>query len=162
MNKIKFIVNPLVVAAALTGLTFGAHAATLKSAADALNISNTTSIEFSATGYWYQFGQAPAPTLAWPQFDVSNYVADINYEKPSARVQIIRKQSIEAGRNRPAPVEQKPDQYLSGDYAWNLAVPQNSTPGTAPIASSQHASVEERYAEIWSTPHGFIKAALAN
>jgi len=147
---------------ALTFSAISSQAATLQSAASALKIADTTSITFSGTGHWYQFGQAPAPTLAWPQFDVSSYSAEINYAKPAAHVQITRKQTIEAGRNRPAPVEQKPDQYFSNGYAWNLAAPANSAPGTAPVAQTQPAAIEERSAEIWSTPHGFLKAALAN
>ncbi len=158
MKKIVFSASLL--ALALTAAS--TQAASLQSAADALKVSSTKSIEFSATGRWFQFGQAPAPELAWPAFEVSSYTADINYEKPAARVQIIRKQLVEAGRNRPAPVEQKPDQYISNGIAWNVAAPQNSPAGTAPVASNQPATVEERSAEIWSTPHGFLKAALAN
>lgn len=158
MNKLLFSTSVLALALAAAST----QAATLQSAADALKVSNTKSIEFTATGRWFQFGQAPAPDLAWPAFEVSNYTADINYEKSAARVQIIRKQLVETGRNRPAPVEQKPDQYISNGVAWNLAAPQNSPAGTAPVASAQPAAVEERNAEIWSTPHGFLKAALAN
>jgi glyoxylase-like metal-dependent hydrolase (beta-lactamase superfamily II) len=158
MKKIVFSASLL--ALALTAAS--TQAASLQSAADALKVSNTKSIEFSATGRWFQFGQAPAPELAWPAFEVSSYTADINYEKSAARVQIVRKQLVEAGRNRPAPLEQKPDQYINNGVAWNLAAPQNSPAGTAPVASSQPAAVEERNAEIWSTPHGFLKAALAN
>lgn len=102
------------------------------------------------------------PNLPWPQFDVSSYAASINYDGPSSHVQIVRKQTIEAGRQRPVPVEQKPDLYFSGAQAWNLAPPPNSPPGTAPIPTSQPAAVEERAAEIWATPQGFLKAALAN
>lgn len=160
MNKVKYLT--VFFALSLTVTATHSSAATLQSAADALKITNTKSIEFSGAGHWFQFGQAPAPTLAWPQFDVSSYIADINYEKPAARVQIVRKQTIEAGRNRPAPVEQKPDQYFSGGFAWNLAAPANSAPGTAPVPSSQPTAVEERSVEIWSTPHGFLKAAIAN
>jgi glyoxylase-like metal-dependent hydrolase (beta-lactamase superfamily II) len=160
MKKIHFPLGAL--ALALVIASAQSSAASLQSAADALKIAEAKSIEFSGAGHWFQFGQAPAPTLAWPQFDVSSYIADINYEKPAARVQIIRKQTIEAGRNRPAPVEQKPDQYVGGGFAWNLAAPANSAPGTAPVPSSQPAAIEERSAEIWSTPHGFLKAAIAN
>lgn len=158
MRRIKFSISVLTLALAAAS----SQAATLQSAATAFKAAETNSIAFSGTGHWYQFGQAPAPTLAWPQFDVSSYNAEINYQKPAAHVQIVRKQTIEAGRNRPAPVEQKPDQYFSTGYAWNLAAPANSAPGTAPVASAQAAAVEERSAEIWSTPHGFLKAALAN
>lgn len=135
---------------------------TLQTAAAALGVNELKSIEFSGTGYWYQFGQAPAPTLPWPQFDVSGYTATINYENPAARVQIARTQALEAGRTRPAPVEQKVDQYVSGVHAWNLAIPANAQPGTTPVPAPQPAAFAERTAEIWATPHGFLKAALAN
>jgi len=160
MSRVHFAKRLL--ALALVTASAASQAVTLQSAADALKVSSTKTIEFSATGHWYQFGQAPAPSLAWPQFDVSNYTASINYDLPAARIQIVRKQTIEAGRNRPAPVEQKVDQYINTSYAWNLAAPQNSAPGTAPVAATQPATIEERNAEIWSTPQGFIKAALAN
>jgi glyoxylase-like metal-dependent hydrolase (beta-lactamase superfamily II) len=134
----------------------------LHSAADALDVAHTRSIEFSGTGHWYQFGQAPNPGLAWPPFGLSRYTADIDYDTSSARVQITRKQIIEPGRNRPTPVEQKVDQYLSGGTAWNVAAPNNSPPGTAPVVSVQPLAVEERAAEILATPQGFLKAAEAN
>jgi glyoxylase-like metal-dependent hydrolase (beta-lactamase superfamily II) len=134
----------------------------LQEAADLLGAANTNSLEFSGAGRWFQFGQAPAPKLAWPQFDVSSYTADINYATHSARVQIVRKQTIEAGRQRPAPVEQRPDQYVSGEHAWNLAPAANAAPGAAPVPTAQPASASERSAEIWATPQGFLKAALAH
>ena len=117
------------------------------------------SIEFSGTGRWFQFGQAPSPTLPWPQFDVSSYTATINYETPAARVQMTRKQTVEPGRVRPAPVEQRPDQYVSGTSAWNMAPPAGAPAGTPAAPQPQPAAVEERTMEIWSTPHGFLKAA---
>ncbi len=147
---------------AMTMAVWSAHAASLQEAATALGAASTKSIEFSGSGRWFQFGQAPNPNLPWPQFDVSSYAASINYDGPSSHVQIVRKQTIEAGRQRPVPVEQKPDLYFSGAQAWNLAPPPNSPPGTAPIPTSQPAAVEERAAEIWATPQGFLKAALAN
>jgi len=139
-----------------------AMAASLQEAASALGAASAKSIEFSATGRWFQFGQAPNPTLPWPRFDVSAYTADFNYDAPAARVQITRKQFVEADRQRPTPVEQKVDAYLNGATAWNVAPPQGAAPGTAPVATPQPAAVEERVAEIWSTPQGFLKAALAN
>src|SRR5947209_250660 len=75
---------------------------------------------------------------------------------------MTRKQVVEAERARPAPVEQKVDQYISGAAAWNMAAPAGAAPGTAPAPQPQPAAVEERTMEIWSTPHGFLKAALAN
>lgn len=147
---------------ALIAAAGASHAADLQSASQQLGAANTKTLEFSGNGKWFQFGQAPAPTLAWPQFDVSSYQASINYQTGSARVKIVRKQTIEQGRNRPAPVEQRVDQNVDGNHAWNLAASANAAAGTAPVASAQPASVEERRAEIWATPQGFLQAALAH
>ncbi|MBF6648468.1 MBL fold metallo-hydrolase [Methylobacter sp. BlB1] len=131
-------------------------------ASDAAGVDGLRSIEFSGTGRWYQFGQAPNPDLPWPPFHLKNYTADIDYDTASARVQITRSQVIEPGRNRPAPVEQKADQYISGATAWNLAQPAANAANPAPVVNPQPAAVEERRAEIWASPQGFLKAALAH
>ena len=39
---------------------------TLQAATAALGASELKSIEYSGTGKWFQFGQAPNPTLPWP------------------------------------------------------------------------------------------------
>ncbi|MEY4593474.1 MAG: hypothetical protein RIR18_2369 [Pseudomonadota bacterium] len=141
-------------AAALLVLAVSApvSAASLQEAAELLGAAKTTSIEFNATGKWFQFGQAPNPTQAWPQFDVNAYRALINFDQPAARVQISRLQTIVPERVRPQPVEQRVDQRVSSGVAWSLA-PNGSV-------TAQLAAVEERLAEIWSTPQGFVKAAL--
>lgn len=147
-----------VIATAVGSAACGPAAGTLEAAREHLGEAALTSIEFSGTGQWFQFGQAPSPTLPWPAFDVTSYTATVDYAAPAARIQMVRKQVIEAGRARPAPVEQRPDQYVSGGTAWNLAGPA----GAAPTPQPQPAAVEERTMEIWTTPHGFLKAAIAN
>jgi glyoxylase-like metal-dependent hydrolase (beta-lactamase superfamily II) len=156
------MIPSLAFAIAMASVACGPQAGSLQAANDALGAAQVNSVEITGTGRWYQFGQAPAPNTAWPQFDVSNYTATINYATPAARVQMTRKQTIEPGRVRPAPVEQRPDQYVSGMTAWNLAAPAGAAAGTAPVAQPQPAAVEERVMEIWTTPHGFVKAATTN
>jgi len=143
-------------AAVTTALTACAsvQAPGLADASRVADADHVHAIEFSGTGRWYQFGQAPAPGQAWPPFELSRYASAIDYDTAAARVQITRSQVVEAGRARPAPVEQKVDQLVKGRLAWN----RNANGG----ASAQPGSLEERAAEIWSTPQGFIKAALAN
>jgi hypothetical protein len=53
---------------------------TLQASAAALGAADTKTIEYSGAGKWFQFGQAPNPTLPWPAFDVSAYTASINYD----------------------------------------------------------------------------------
>lgn len=146
---------------ALVLLPIGAGAASLQEAAAALGASDAKSLEFSGSGHWYQFGQAPIPGGAWPQFEVSSYSASVNFDEPAARVLLTRIQTVEPGRQRPTPAEQKLSWFVSGDKAWNVAPPQGS-PDAAPVATPQAAAVEERLTEIWTTPQGFLKAAIAN
>src|SRR3989442_13172781 len=159
--------NLIVVSLGLSiAVSFGAcarqEAGTLQAANAALGANELKSIEYSGTGKWFQFGQAPNPTLPWPAFNVSSFTASINYETPAARVQMERIQVVEPDRGRPAPVQQRPVQIVSGTHAWNMATPAGAAPDTAPAPQPQPAAVEERTMEIWSTPHGFLKAALAN
>jgi glyoxylase-like metal-dependent hydrolase (beta-lactamase superfamily II) len=148
--------------AATSGACATEPAGTLPAATAALGTTDLKSIEYSGTGKWFQFGQAPNPTLPWPAFDVSAFTATVNYDAPAARVQMTRKQVVEPDRARPAPVEQKPVQLVSGTFAWNMAAPPGAAPDTPPAPQPQPAAVEERTMEIWTTPHGFLKAAAAN
>ncbi len=128
--------------------------AALKRASRALGVEKAAALEFEATGSWYQFGQAPAPGQPWPKYAVSSYRASVDYLAPAARVQLTRLQVVEPNRARPAPVEQKVDAFIVGDQAWNQ--PANGA------ATAQPAALEERRAEIWSTPQGFVRAAIAH
>ena len=158
----RLTVLGLGVATAMVFAACSKPAGTLEAAEETLGAATVQSIEYSGTGKWFQFGQAPNATLSWPPFGVSSFKAAINYETPGARVEMVRKQTLEPPRVRPAPVEQRPVQFVSGTRAWNMAAPAGSAPGTAPVPQPQPAAVEERTMEIWSTPHGFIKAARAN
>src|SRR5262245_3299920 len=108
---------------------------TLQSATEALGVGELKSIEYSGTGKWFQFGQAPSPTLPWPEFNVSKFTATVQYDTPAARVQMERIQVVEPNRARPAPVTQRAVQIVSGTHAWNLAPAPGAAPGTPPTAS---------------------------
>ena len=91
------------VALAMVSAACSKPAGTLEAAEETLGAANVKSIEYSGTGKWFQFGQAPNPTLPGPPFDVSSFKAAINYEMPSARIEMVRKQTLEPPRMRPAP-----------------------------------------------------------
>src|SRR5439155_22146549 len=56
-----------------------------------------------------------------------------------------------------------PNPYpLSLHDALPTSAPAGAAPGAAPAPQPQSAAAEERTMEIWSTPQGFLKAALAN
>jgi len=133
---------------ALVSAACSRPAGTLEAAEETLGAANVRSIEYSGTGKWFQFGQAPSPTLPWPPFDVSSFKASISYETPGARVEMVRKQTLEPLRVRPTPVDQRPIQMVNGTSAWNLAVPAGAVPGSAAVPQPQPAAVDERLMEI--------------
>jgi len=135
---------------ALTGC--GESGGNIQSATKELGVTDLKTLEYSGAGKWYQFGQAPNPNEPWPAYEMTSYTAQINFDVPAANVKMARIQIVDPKRARPAPVEQKPDQYVSGASAWNMAA----------AAAPQPAAVAERTMEIWATPQGFLKAAAAN
>jgi glyoxylase-like metal-dependent hydrolase (beta-lactamase superfamily II) len=123
----------------------------LEHAAAALRVDAIRSLEFVADGKYYQFGQAPAPELAWPAFAVDSYVATLDFERAAIHARYHRVQVQEPGRLRPHS-EQTMDQFALDGVTWNL------TPAPTAIPTN----LAERNAEIWASPQGFIKAARAN
>src|SRR5215471_14502069 len=128
MRRLTIVVSGVIVTALTSGCA--PKAGSLQAASETLGVGHVSSIEFSGSGRWYQFGQAPNPSLPWPQFEMSSFTTTVDYSVPAARVQMTRKQTIEPGRERPAPAEQKPDQYISGTIAWNLAAAAGAAPGS--------------------------------
>jgi len=109
------------------------------------------SLEFEAHGKYYQFTQAPAPDLPWPPFTVDGYVATLDYARNTVHAKYHRVQVQEPGRERPH-AEATMDQYAASGMSWNLT----------PAATAIPSNLAERNAELWASPHGFVKAALAN
>jgi glyoxylase-like metal-dependent hydrolase (beta-lactamase superfamily II) len=158
--------TPLLLSSVMTVLIFSACASeqpgTLAAANAALGTAATRSIEYGGSGKWFQFGQAANPTLPWPEFNLTSFTARVNYEAPAAEVRMERIQVVEPGRSRPTPVPQRVVQVVSGTNAWNLPAAGAAPGAAAPAPQPQPAAVEERSMEIWTTPHGFLKAAAAN
>jgi glyoxylase-like metal-dependent hydrolase (beta-lactamase superfamily II) len=150
----------LAIAAALGGQ--GARAAedsksVLDQAAAALGVANLKSIQVSGRGFDHLFGQAYDGDSPWPRFNVPRYTLTVDYVTPALRDERTRTQAQNpplGGGNQPIG-EQRQVWSVSGSYAWNGA-------GQAAGAErDQRSAAEGRQTQIWLTPHGFIKAALA-
>jgi len=120
----------------------------LDRAAAVLRTDAIESLAFEATGRYYQFGQAPAPELPWPAFDVTEYSATFDYARAAVHARYHRVQVQEPGRARPHG-EQTMDQFAVKGYSWNLT----------PAITAMPTNLAERNAELWSSPQGFVKAA---
>src|ERR1700682_1123138 len=149
--------------AGLSGLTVRAQDAkgALEAAATALGAAGLKSIQFSGWGSDYIFGQAYDGNSPWPRFNLSRFTMTIDYSVPSLRDERTRVQAENpplGGGFQPLIGEQRQIWLLSGTSAWDI-VGQNATPPAA--ERDQRTAVDGRMAQIWLTPHGFIKAALS-
>jgi glyoxylase-like metal-dependent hydrolase (beta-lactamase superfamily II) len=130
----------------------------LQKAAALLGADQVKTLQVVGSGANFSVGQNYTADEAWPRVTVKNYTALINYDTNSARVELVREMGAVMPRGGGAPFfgEQRQVQVVSGDYAWNVPAMAG-----APAAPNPDAA-PERMLNIWSTPTGFVKAAMAN
>jgi hypothetical protein len=141
----------------------------LQAAAAALSVATVTTVHLEGFGATYAVGQSqsqrPSPRELWPRVTLKKYEADIDYAAPAMRVVLVREMGAvpPKGGGLPFVGEQRVMQFVSGAYAWDQAVPvPPPPPATPPRPVAQLAAVADRTQQIWSTPHGFLKAARLN
>ena len=122
--------------------------ATLERAAAAMGASGLTTLEYTAAGTMFDVGQSAVPGQRGPQFTIKSYARSINYETTSLRTDLERARTEARGGGAPAP---RQIWMVSGDHAWNVV---GETAAPAPVALAQ------RQFELWTTPHGIIKASM--
>ena len=115
----------------------------LQSTATAMGMENLTSIRYSGTGWQGRVGQNVSPDRDWPRVDLTSYTMTIDFETMSSKEEYVRAQ----GGTRQV------TNLVSGDYAWTLDAQGQPVP--------QPAVAELRRLEIFLTPWGFIKGAMA-
>ncbi len=107
-------------------------------------LGNVSSVQFSGTGMNAFFGQALTAGKEWPRRDLESFSGEINFDQKSSRLELNFKQPVFGGQKQVA--------FVNGDKAWTMG-PNGPVP--------QLAAAEERQLNIWMTPHGFVRAALA-
>jgi glyoxylase-like metal-dependent hydrolase (beta-lactamase superfamily II) len=127
----------------------------IAAAADAMGATNLNSIQYSGSGSNFAFGQAYSPGGRWPRFEVKTYEVAVNYQTPAMRLNMLRAQGENPPRGggaQPFAIDQRTNQVVSGKFAW-------SEGGAQPAPNP--GAVSDRLRQLWLTPHGVIKAALA-
>jgi glyoxylase-like metal-dependent hydrolase (beta-lactamase superfamily II) len=129
--------------------------AALEGVAKAMGADIVTSVVYTGSGVNFAVGQSFTPGESWPKFGAKRYTRSINYDTATAREEFVRTQGENPPRGgsvQPVRGEQLQNFAVAGDFAWNVvgdaAIP-------APIA------LAERQFQLWATPHGVVKAALA-
>ena len=130
--------------------------AVLQRADAAMGGAGLRSITFAGTGTGATFGQAYEPGMAWPRITYSSFSRAADYQNAALREDAARSRAEPAGGGA-VPLmgtgEQRTTGMLRGSTAWNMV-------GPAPVASP--VAIDTRIHDLWTTPHGVIKAALAN
>ena len=114
------------------------------------------SISFSGVGTGATFGQAFEPGQAWPRITYSRFSRVADYENEALREDAARSRAEPKGGGAVPLIgsgEQRTTGMLRGNTAWNMIGP---APVAAPVA------MDGRIHDLWTTPHGVLRAAMAH
>ena len=154
----RFAITALAVAALASCATVPTESAqaVLQRANLAMGGATLRSISFAGSGNGATFGQAYEAGKAWPRVALSSFSRLADYDNAAFREDAARSRAEPSGGGA-VPLmglgEQRTSGLMRGGFAWNMAGP---APLPAPLA------VDGRTHDLWTTPHGVIKAALAN
>src|SRR5688500_3110836 len=154
---------PIVVSLALLPATLSSQEARspIQAAAAALGADRLQTIQYSGWGSDFIFGQAYDGNSPWPRFSLPAYSMAIDFVTPAMRDDRRRAQVENpplGGGFQPLVGEQRQIWLMSNGVAWDLA---GQTAVPAAVERDLRSALDGRMAQIWLTPHGFIKAALA-
>jgi len=132
--------------------------AALEPIARAMGAGSVKSIQYSGNGVNFQVGQNYGPDLPWPRFVVKSFTRTVSYETASIRDEIVRTvgetpQRGGGGGGLAPGAEQRQNFAARGDFAWNV---------TGETVSPVPVTLADRQLQLWTTPHGVIKMAMAS
>jgi len=106
------------------------------------NMGDIKAAQYSGSGAQFTLGQSVSPNDPWPRTELKSFTRTVDYDKQASRNEAVGPQAALA------------TQFLAGDKAWGQ--------GGANATPASPAATTERQLQIWLTPHGFLKGALAN
>ena len=129
-------------------------AAVLRRASSAMGADELKTLRYAGSGTGASFGQAFKPDTQWPKLTVSRFSREIDYSAAAMIEDVMRARAEKQGGGAvPIAGEGRAVGAVSGQYAWN---------GQGPQATPRQAAREQRLHDLWTTPHGVLKAAQRN
>ena len=133
-----------------------AQQSALQTAATTLGVGTIETLQFRGSGRNFSVGQNYTPSDPWPPVTVREYVATMNFDTASMRVELVREMGAVMPRGGGAPFtgQQRQIALVSGNYAWNVPAPARysssvhlsrfrprptAAPGDAPNSPPDHA-----------------------
>ncbi len=128
--------------------------AVLRQAESAIGAAQLKTLVFSAKGSGSTFGQAWQPGAAWPALNYTLLTRAIDYDNAALREDFARSRAEPNGGGATPLMgsgETRATGLARGEFAWNL---------NGNTATASPAALDSRLHDLWTTPHGAIKAAL--
>lgn len=130
--------------------------AVIQRAETAMGGAAIRTLRFAASGTGATFGQAWQAGMPWPKITVSSFSRLVDYPNAAMRQEAAVSRAEPSGGGA-LPLmglgEQRSVGLVHGNWAWNMVGP---APAAAPVA------LDGRIHDLWTTPHGVLKAALKN
>jgi glyoxylase-like metal-dependent hydrolase (beta-lactamase superfamily II) len=134
---------------------FGQDAtALLRRASSAMGADDLKTLRYTGSGTGASYGQAFKPDTRWPKLNVPTFTRQIDYAS-AAMIEEVGRSRAEKQGGGAVPIEGvgRAVVAVSGQFAWNVQ---------GPLAIPRQAAREQRLHDLWTTPHGVIKAAQRN
>lgn len=125
----------------------------LRQADQAIGGASVKTLSFSGRGTGTTFGQAYQPGNGWPGLNYSVLTRVVDFDNAAFREDFGRSRSEPTGGGATPLMgqgEARATGFARGDFAWNGA---GNAAAAAPVA------LDARVHDLWTTPHGAIKAA---
>lgn len=130
--------------------------AVISKASAAMGAGSVQSLRFAATGTGTTYGQAFKPDTQWPRLNYSSFSRHYVFANSAMREEFARGRAEPTGGGG-IPLmgegEQRLIAVVQGDLAWNMM-------GPAQIATP--VATDTRIHDLWTSPHGVLKAAAKN
>ena len=127
--------------------------AVLRQAEAATGGANLKTLVFSGKGTGGSFGQAWQPGIAWPALNYSVLTRSLDYDNGAFREDLARSRGEPNGGGA-TPLMGSGEARATGlaraEFAWNL---------NGANAAASPAALDSRLHDLWTSPHGAIKAA---
>ena len=125
--------------------------AVLARASQTMGATQLNTLRYSAEGTGNTFGQAYRADTVWPKITVHSVTRSVDYGTGTMRDEVVMSRAEPlGGGGYPLSGQQRNDQFVSGELAWNQA-------GTS--ATAMPRALIDRVHQLWITPHGVLKAA---
>ena len=128
----------------------------LQRVADGINVGEIKTLQYTGNGVMFALGQNATPFGPLPRYYVKSFTRIVDFNSAAMRDEVVRTQGEEpprGGGGQPISGEQRQIQLVRGDHAWNEAG--KETP-------ARFHELADRQHQIWLTPQGFVRAALAH